>query len=192
MQDTTDRLDQSLRRARRGGPGGLDAQLRRSYARTEERLAAQARQARRSFPQLTDDWDEPVELPEPWRARSMMMRFRSARSSRRSSRPPTRWRSSNGSPRSSNSNSSTSEPRSCAMSAACSLCFSCRSPSSSPGWHRWSRPIPHDRRLIVLWTLIVCVAPASAAQGPVHARGSRAAGIRPQTVGSSASPTTSA
>ena len=57
MQDTTDRLDQSLRRVRRGGPGGLDPQLRRSYARTEERLAAQARRARQSFPQLTDDWD---------------------------------------------------------------------------------------------------------------------------------------
>src|SRR6478609_9751421 len=65
MHDTTERLDQSLRRARRGGPGGLDAQLRRSYARTEARLAAQARQARRSFPQLTDDWDEPGGLPEP-------------------------------------------------------------------------------------------------------------------------------
>ena len=65
MHDTTERLDQSLRRARRGGPGGLDAQLRRSYARTEARLAEQARRARQSFPQLTDDWDEPVGLPEP-------------------------------------------------------------------------------------------------------------------------------
>ncbi len=65
MQDTTDRLDQSLRRVRRGGPGGLDPELRRSYARTEERLAAQARRVRRSFPQLTDDWDETVGLPEP-------------------------------------------------------------------------------------------------------------------------------
>ena len=65
MHDTTERLDQSLRRARRGGPGGLDPQLRRSYARTEERLAAQARRARHSLPQLTDEWDEPLGLPEP-------------------------------------------------------------------------------------------------------------------------------
>ena len=64
MQDTTDRLEQTLGRARRGGPGGLDPRLRRSYARTEERLAAQARQARRTFPQLTDDWEVPAEAPE--------------------------------------------------------------------------------------------------------------------------------
>lgn len=65
MQDTTERLDQSLRRTRRGGPGGLDPQLRRSYARTQERLAAQARRARASFPQFTDDWDEPELVPAP-------------------------------------------------------------------------------------------------------------------------------
>src|SRR4029079_2210862 len=40
MGDTTDRLGHALRRARRSGPGGLDPQLRRSFARTEERLAA--------------------------------------------------------------------------------------------------------------------------------------------------------
>ena len=40
MQDTTDRLDQSLHRTRLGGQAGLDPQLRRSYARTEARLAA--------------------------------------------------------------------------------------------------------------------------------------------------------
>ena len=65
MQDTTDRLDQSLRRARRGGPGGLDPQLRRSYLRTEERLAAQARRARQAFPQLTGTWTEPAEPTTP-------------------------------------------------------------------------------------------------------------------------------
>jgi len=64
MQDTTDRLDQSLHRTRRGGEIGLDPQLRRSYARTEARLAAHARRARQAFPQLTDDWDIPAELPE--------------------------------------------------------------------------------------------------------------------------------
>jgi hypothetical protein len=64
MQDTTERLDRSLRRARRG-TGGLDPQLRRSYARTEQRLEQQARRARQAFPQLTGDWDEPVDEPEP-------------------------------------------------------------------------------------------------------------------------------
>ena len=65
MQDTSERLDESLRRTRRGGPGGLDPQLRRSYARTQARLAAQARRARQSFPQFTGDWDEPGALPAP-------------------------------------------------------------------------------------------------------------------------------
>ena len=64
MQDTTDRLDRSLHRTRLGGQVGLDPQLRRSYARTEARLAAQARRARQSFPQLTDDWETVAELPE--------------------------------------------------------------------------------------------------------------------------------
>ena len=59
MQDTSERLDRSLRRARQGGPRGLDPQLRRSYDRTERRLAAQARQARQAFPQLTGDWAAP-------------------------------------------------------------------------------------------------------------------------------------
>jgi len=63
MQGATDRLGQSLRRARRGGPGGVDPQLRRSYARAEERLEAQARRARQTFPQLTSDWETPS--PEP-------------------------------------------------------------------------------------------------------------------------------
>jgi Flp pilus assembly protein TadB len=38
--------------------------LRRSYARAEERLAAQARRTRRAFPQLTADWDAVAEPPE--------------------------------------------------------------------------------------------------------------------------------
>ncbi len=64
MQDTADRLDRSLHRTRLGGQHGLDPQLRRSYARTEARLAAQARRARQTFPQLTDDWETVAELPE--------------------------------------------------------------------------------------------------------------------------------
>ncbi len=65
MQDTTNRLDDSLRRVRRGAPAGLDPPLRRSYARTEERLAAQARRARETFPQLTGAWNETDAPPEP-------------------------------------------------------------------------------------------------------------------------------
>ena len=65
MQDPTDRLEQSLRRARRGGPSGLDPQLRRSYDRAEARLATQARRARQAVPQLTGDWDAPVETADP-------------------------------------------------------------------------------------------------------------------------------
>ena len=64
MQHTTERLDQSLHRTQLGGQLRLDPQLRRSYARTEARLAAQARRARRTFPQLTVDWDTPVEVPD--------------------------------------------------------------------------------------------------------------------------------
>jgi hypothetical protein len=67
MLDTTERLDQSLRRARRGGPGGLDPELRRSFDRTEARLANQARRARRSFPQFTAGWETPPGLTESTR-----------------------------------------------------------------------------------------------------------------------------
>jgi hypothetical protein len=65
MQDTTDRLGRSLRRTRWDRPRGLDAGLRRSYARTEERLAAQAERARQAFPQFTRDWDVPGATAEP-------------------------------------------------------------------------------------------------------------------------------
>jgi hypothetical protein len=65
MRDPTQRLEQSLRRARSGEPDGLDPQLRRSYARTQARLAAQARRAREAFPQLTEQWDESTAPPEP-------------------------------------------------------------------------------------------------------------------------------
>ncbi len=57
MQPTTDRLDATLRRAKGGGPGNLDPQMRRSFARTQQRLAEQARRARENFPELTTEWD---------------------------------------------------------------------------------------------------------------------------------------
>ncbi len=66
MQDSTARLEQTLRRTRRGGPAGLDPELRRSYERTQKRLAAQARRARQNFPQLTAGWEvEPPVVDEP-------------------------------------------------------------------------------------------------------------------------------
>jgi len=57
MRPTTERLDATLRRAKGGGPDNLDPQMRRSFARTQQRLAEQARRARESFPELTTDWD---------------------------------------------------------------------------------------------------------------------------------------
>jgi hypothetical protein len=66
MQPTARRLDASLRRAQGGGPGNLDPQMRRSFARTQQRLAEQARRARESFPELTTDWDPATgEAPPP-------------------------------------------------------------------------------------------------------------------------------
>lgn len=60
MEDTTSRLDQSLRRASRGGPRGFDPDLRRSYDRTQARLAAQAARTRQAFPQFTEGWELPA------------------------------------------------------------------------------------------------------------------------------------
>lgn len=64
MQDTTDRLDQTLRRARRPGPTDLDPDLRRSYVRARARLASQARQAQENFPELTRGWGAPPDTPD--------------------------------------------------------------------------------------------------------------------------------
>ena len=49
---TASLVDESLRRARRGGPPNLDPAMRRSYQRTQQRLAEQAEDARRRFPDL--------------------------------------------------------------------------------------------------------------------------------------------
>ena len=66
MQPTAQRLDATLRRAQGGGPGNLDPQMRRSFARTQQRLAEQARRARESFPELTTDWEPATgEAPPP-------------------------------------------------------------------------------------------------------------------------------
>ncbi len=49
-------------RARRGGPMGLDPEMRRSYQRTQERLWDQARRAREALPELADE--APVTPPD--------------------------------------------------------------------------------------------------------------------------------
>lgn len=65
MGDTADRLQRSLRRAGPGAGDHLDPQLRRNLARTEARLAAQARRARQALPQFTEGWDLPASPVEP-------------------------------------------------------------------------------------------------------------------------------
>lgn len=73
LQDSTERLGRSLGRTRRGGaPPTTDPGLWRSYQRTQMRLDDQARRARRAFPQLTQGWEvdveseaEPGEPPAP-------------------------------------------------------------------------------------------------------------------------------
>jgi hypothetical protein len=65
MGDTADRLQRSLRRAGPGAGDHLDPQLRRNLARTEARLAAQARRARQALPQFTEGWDLPAATIDP-------------------------------------------------------------------------------------------------------------------------------
>ena len=65
MKGTASLVDRSLRRSRLGGPGNLDPEMRRSYARTQQRLAEQARRARESFPELAEHLDAPTAAVEP-------------------------------------------------------------------------------------------------------------------------------
>ena len=69
MKGTESAVNASLQRARRGGPGNLDPTMRRSYQRTQQRLAEQAGRAREAFPGLAIDAppsaDEPDETPPP-------------------------------------------------------------------------------------------------------------------------------
>ena len=66
MRGTASLVDESLQRARRGGPGNLDPAMRRSYLRTQQRLADQVGRARQSFPELALDPSlDPPEAPEP-------------------------------------------------------------------------------------------------------------------------------
>ncbi|CAN5596240.1 hypothetical protein BH10ACT1_BH10ACT1_17530 [soil metagenome] len=70
MKASTDRLGRSFGRGRPTGPPDVDPELRRSYQRAQRRLEAQAARARQAFPQLTDAWDTdepvaPAEVVEP-------------------------------------------------------------------------------------------------------------------------------
>jgi hypothetical protein len=61
---TADLVNQSIQRSRRGGPGNLDPELRRSYQRTQQRLAEQARRARESFPEIDEHLGAEPAAPE--------------------------------------------------------------------------------------------------------------------------------
>ena len=65
MQGTASLVNESLQRVRGGGPGNLDPAMRRSYLRTQQRLAQQVGRARESFPDLAlDAPPAPPETPE--------------------------------------------------------------------------------------------------------------------------------
>ena len=69
VRGTSSVVNESLQRTRRAGPPALDPVMRRSYQRTQQRLAEQARRAQESFPELAidagHDTDEapPAEAP---------------------------------------------------------------------------------------------------------------------------------
>ena len=63
MRGTASRLNETLQRSRRQGPGNLDPELRRSYQRTQQRLAEQTRRARASFPELA--LEDPHDAADP-------------------------------------------------------------------------------------------------------------------------------
>ena len=68
-RSTTSLIEQSLTRARANEPVNLDPAMRRSYARTQQRLAEQARRAGRRFPVPIDAPStgdpQPPSAPEP-------------------------------------------------------------------------------------------------------------------------------
>lgn len=64
MLATNDRLDRSLGRFGREGPGFADPELRRSYERTRARLAAQAERTRATFPEVEPGPAPPSATPD--------------------------------------------------------------------------------------------------------------------------------
>ncbi len=66
MRGTASRVTEAVQRAPRGGPAPRDPGLRRSYERTQQRLAEQTRRAQERFPELALDLpDEPSEGTGP-------------------------------------------------------------------------------------------------------------------------------
>ncbi len=66
MRGTTTVVNESLQRARRGGPGNLDPAMRRSYLRSQQRLGDQAERVRESFPELAIDPSyDPAQSADP-------------------------------------------------------------------------------------------------------------------------------
>jgi len=65
MKGSTDRLARSVGRPQPGGALDQDPDLRRSYQRTQRRLAAQAARARQAFPELTEGWETEPASPGP-------------------------------------------------------------------------------------------------------------------------------
>ena len=158
MQYTTDRLEQNLRR-----PGGASRAVSTHGcgARTcapQERLAAQARQARRVFPQLMDDPEPPAELPEPPSAADehdddiSLVHWNP-----RSRRPRTRWRSSKNRAHPA-ATTRTPAIASAARRTGVFFAFLLSVAVIVAGVAPLVEADSDERRLILLWTVVVCVA----------------------------------
>ncbi len=66
LHEVRDRLHDADGRVGRGGPRGLDPEMRRSYQRTQQRLAEQARRARAALPELDEpDVTDPAATEQP-------------------------------------------------------------------------------------------------------------------------------
>ncbi len=66
MRGTASRVNEAAQRAPHEGPGPLDPTLRRSYERNQQRLAEQTRRARERFPELAlDHPNQPAEGSPP-------------------------------------------------------------------------------------------------------------------------------
>ena len=175
MQDTADRLEQSLRRVRRGGPG----------PRRPRPAVASVVRSDRGTSRRTGTAD-PSELPAAHqrlggaeraagvrrRPRSPTTQSRSASSSRRSSRRRTRWRSSNESPRSSCNSSNTNGRKCCATSRGVFFALLVSVAVIVAGVTPLVEASPDDRRLILVWTLVICAA-AGVVYAIVRARQSK-------------------
>ncbi len=65
LREVRERLHDADGRSRRGGPRGLDPEMRRSYQRTQQRLQDQTRRARQALPELGQPEDTDTASIEP-------------------------------------------------------------------------------------------------------------------------------